>query len=99
MRTGSVGKLHIWQLVLLILFPILTGILCLQIGRMSVPIGDVPGIRDVNRQGDTLSFLYSGDMGQLLRILSEGQITDFSVTDPDLEDIVLHYYEKDGVRS
>ena len=65
----------------------------------SVPIRDVPGIRDVNRQGDTLSFLYSGDMGQLLRILSEGQITDFSVTDPDLEDIVLHYYEKDGVRS
>ena len=41
MNNKSVGKLHIWQLLLLILFPILTAVVCLSIGRMNVPVKDV----------------------------------------------------------
>ncbi len=44
------------------------------------------------------SFLYSGDMGNLLHTLSSGQIDDLTVTEPDLEEVFLHYYEKDGER-
>jgi hypothetical protein len=29
-------------------------------------------------------------------VLASGNITDFSVSEPDLEEIFLHYYEKDG---
>ena len=53
------------------------------------------GIRDVRRGGQTLSFLYSGEMAPLLKRLSEGQIEDLSVSEPDLEEIFLHYYEKE----
>lgn len=47
---------------------------------------------------DSVSFLYSGDMGNLLHTLSSGQIVTLRITEPDLEEVFLHYYEKDGER-
>lgn len=35
-------------------------------------------------------------MNPLLQCLSQGKIQDLSISDPDLEEIFLHYYEKDG---
>lgn len=60
------------------------------------PIDCLAGVRDRKEGAGTVSFLYSGDMGNLLRALAQGQITDLSVSEPDLEEIFLHYYEKDG---
>lgn len=54
------------------------------------------GVRDKMDMKDSVSFLYSGDMSQLLHTLAKGQVSDFSVTEPDLEEIFLHYYTKDG---
>lgn len=54
------------------------------------------GIRDKKSMNDSVSFLYSGDMNSLLHALSAGQISDLSVTEPDLEEIFMHYYTKDG---
>lgn len=54
------------------------------------------GIRDKKEMKDSVSFLYSGDMGSLLHTLSSGQVNDLTVTESDLEEIFLHYYEKDG---
>jgi len=53
------------------------------------------GIRDLKRSGDGVSFLYGGDLGALLGRLAEGKITDLSVTEPELEEIFLHYYQKE----
>lgn len=54
------------------------------------------GIRDKKSMNDSVSFLYSGDMNSLLHALSAGQISDLSITEPDLEEIFMHYYTKDG---
>lgn len=54
------------------------------------------GIRDRKDSGDSVSFLFSGDMNYLVHTLAAGQITDLTVTEPDLEEIFLHYYEKAG---
>ena len=54
------------------------------------------GIRDRKTTKDSVSFLYNGDMGSLLHTLSSGQVDDLTVTEPDLEEVFLHYYEKDG---
>lgn len=54
------------------------------------------GIRDRKTTKDSVSFLYNGDMGSLLRTLSSGQVDDLTVTEPDLDEVFLHYYEKDG---
>ena len=42
------------------------------------------------------SFLYGGDIHRLLETLSAGTITDLSISDPDLDEIFLHYYENGG---
>lgn len=54
------------------------------------------GIRDLKDTEDCVSFLYSGDMNSLLRALSTGQVDDLTVTEPDLEEVFMHYYEKEG---
>ncbi len=61
-----------------------------------VDLVHMDGIRDRKDTGDSVSFLYSGDMNSLLRTLSAGQVNDLTVTEPDLEEVFLHYYEKDG---
>ena len=53
------------------------------------------GIRDLKQTGDGVSFLYGGDLGALLGRLAEGKISDLSVTEPELEEIFLHYYRKE----
>lgn len=42
---------------------------------------------------DSLSFLYNGDIKQLLSLLSKEDIRDVSITEPSLEEIFMHYYE------
>ena len=54
------------------------------------------GVRDRKDTEDSVSFLYSGDMNSLLCTLSSGQVNDLTVTEPDFEEVFLHYYEKDG---
>lgn len=61
-----------------------------------VDLGQLRGMRDRKEMKGSVSFLYSGDMGSLLRTLSSGQIDDLMVTEPDLEEVFLHYYGKDG---
>lgn len=61
-----------------------------------VNLEQLSGIRDRKDAENAISFLYSGDMDSLLRTLSSGHINDLTVTEPDLEEIFLHYYEKDG---
>lgn len=50
-------------------------------------------VRNLEESNGTTSFLYSGDIRQLLKILSESEITDLSISEPDLEEIFMHYYE------
>ena len=52
------------------------------------------GIRDLNVGDRTASFLYNGDINRLLDRLSEGDVSDLSISEPDLEEIFLHYYEE-----
>ena len=61
-----------------------------------VNLGHLYGVRDKKDTEGSVSFLYSGDMSSLLRTLSSGQVNDLTVTEPDLEEVFLHYYEKDG---
>lgn len=62
----------------------------------TVDLENLSGIRDRKDNKDSVSFLYSGDMNSLLSTLSSGKVDDLTVTEPDLEEVFLHYYEKDG---
>lgn len=56
----------------------------------------IPGIRDLQQMDHGWSFLYTGDMNELIRLLSQCHITDLSVSEPDLEEIFMHYYQDGG---
>lgn len=53
---------------------------------------DLPGIRDILPLSDGVSFLYSGDLRALTHALSAMDLTDLTITEPDLEEIFLHDY-------
>ena len=56
----------------------------------------LPGVKDWKEENDTISFLYSGDLNRLIRELAKEDLQDLTVAEPDLEEIILHYYEKGG---
>lgn len=61
-----------------------------------VDLAQLSGIRDRKETKDSVSFLYSGEMGSLLNALSAGRVEDLTITEPDLDEIFLHYYAKEG---
>ena len=57
------------------------------------------GIRDLHYEKEGAVFLYSGRMELLLNRLAQSHIRDLTITEPDLEEIFMHYYEKGGNRA
>ena len=51
--------------------------------------------KDVIIEKDTVKFLYSGKSDELLKKLSMISFEDMTVTDPDLEEVFLHYYTRE----
>ena len=64
--------------------------------RGSLKHGAFPEARDWKETEGAVSFLYNGDMNQLIRTLAGADIRELTVAEPDLEEIVLHFYEKGG---
>lgn len=56
---------------------------------------DVPqlnGIKDTVPGDNAVSFLFQGDMNELLAELSKLPLKDLTITEPDLEEIFMHFY-------
>lgn len=52
-------------------------------------------MRNVKIEADTVSFLYSGETQKLLNALAQLNATDVMITEPDLEEIFMHYYKEE----
>lgn len=53
-------------------------------------------VKSVEKTSDYISFLYSDDIKKLLETASRLPLNDITITEPSLEEIFMHYYEKDG---
>lgn len=62
----------------------------------SVDLRGLEGVKDIKTHDGAVNFLYSGDMNRLVQSLADGVIHDLSVTEPDLEEIFMHYFEREG---
>lgn len=62
----------------------------------ALDIAGLTGVRDVQTAGESVSFLYSGDINELISRLSAVRITDLTVAEPDLEEIFMHCYIDGG---
>jgi len=57
---------------------------------------ELPEVREWTELGGTMSFLYSGDVNELIRALAGKNIRELTIAEPDLEEIFLHFYGKGG---
>lgn len=51
------------------------------------------GIISIEKNKNGISFLYQGEMSQLLKELSQLPIEKITITEPALEEVFMHYYE------
>ena len=61
--------------------------------RGSMNLDSLEGVKEIERSKEGMSFLYSGDSKLLIEALGKGDVKDFTVTEPDLEEVFLHYYK------
>ncbi len=61
-----------------------------------VDLGEMKNIRDVQHMDGGISFLYSGDINILIQTLAKQKIKDLSMSEPDLDEIFMHYYLDGG---
>lgn len=60
-----------------------------------VSIEELQKVRDLRQTENGMTFLYGGDINELLQVFAKQNIQDISISEPDLEEIFMHYY-KDG---
>lgn len=59
---------------------------------------DVDGVSGLAVAGNSVSFLFRGHVKDVTRILAEQDLVDLLVEEPDLEEIFMHYYQKEDVQ-
>lgn len=57
----------------------------------------LPGMHSLCRQNGGTSFLYDGDLNELLKALLHIPLQDLCIEEPDLEELFLHLYETEPV--
>lgn len=63
--------------------------------RNASALPDTKSIRNVKREGDVVSFLYSGESAMLIKELSGLRFDDVTVSDPALDEVFMHYYTRE----
>ena len=58
-----------------------------------------PGVLDLYHNRGEAGFLYFVDLKSLMNSLHQVPFTDITVTEPELEEIFFHFYEKAGERA
>lgn len=60
----------------------------------SANFDSLKGIKNMKKDKEGCSFLYSGNVSLLLNCLSKGNIKDITISEPDLEEVFMHYYKE-----
>ena len=55
----------------------------------------IPGVADLNQNGNTASFLFRGNTMTIMEHLHQLALEDILIERPSLEEIFLHYYEQE----
>ena len=67
-----------------------------ETSRLMETIGRLNAVRDVKHHDDGADFLYGGDINELIRGLSDIRLTDLDISEPELDEIFMHYYQDGG---
>lgn len=53
------------------------------------------GVSDLSIIGNSVSFLYRGDINEAIKIIAGIDLSNMLIEEPDLEEIFMHYYQTD----
>ena len=56
----------------------------------------IPGVSSLEVAGRQVNFLYKGDVNALMKVLVGMKLDDVLLEEPELEEIFMHYYQKDA---
>lgn len=56
---------------------------------------DLPGIMESNQEGKVLDLTYNGPINRLTEALAQKNLANLWMEEPDLEEIFMHYYERE----
>ena len=65
------------------------------VSPMSGDYFDLPGVNQLDVKGTTTSFIFRGDINTIMQKISTVQITNLWVEEPDLEEIFMHFYQRE----
>lgn len=57
---------------------------------------EILGVANLKLENGTASFIYSGNINLMMKKLSELNLVNLWIEEPDLEEIFMHYYEKEN---
>ncbi len=61
-------------------------------------IPDLQGIVSSEQDERSVSFLYRGEISMLLKALSNKPIEKLTISEPDLEEVFMHYYQEEKLK-
>ena len=63
------------------------------LGGVTSPV-EFENMRDVKYENDSVSFLYGGDVKELVRQLDGVDFNDIAIENPELDEVFLHFYKE-----
>ncbi len=66
------------------------------LGELDTGLAALEGVTNWKVAGSAVSFMFKGDINLLVKRLANSALRNLTVEEPDLEEIFLHYYSKDG---
>src|SRR3954471_7753319 len=57
---------------------------------------NIMGVNNLQAKGNVISFLFKGNINTVLKRIAEMEIVNLWIEEPDLEEIFMHYYEKEA---
>lgn len=57
---------------------------------------NISGVSDLEVKNNTARFIFRGNINAMMKIITEIELHNISIVEPDLEEIFLHYYAKEA---
>jgi ABC-2 type transport system ATP-binding protein len=59
----------------------------------SIDISTLPGVAGIEKTGNTIQFMFSGDPNELISFLGKFNILSLHIEEPELESVFLHFFK------
>lgn len=64
-------------------------------GALKDGVLDLDGVTDLEREGNTASFLFKGDLNRIMMEIAKIRLKNIYIEEPSLEEVFMHFYEKE----